>query len=270
MMRVNTMTANSHSLKLPGCTPEPLMAYLKALGIFRLVAEQKDPKSRACWQDDTFVLHSSLNREALLGFFLEEYRPTPIVSPWNGGSGFYSDGSRAAKEAVDSIRAEGPNRLEEYRQAIEASQKVLDYMGFDKKPSDREKPSLLAECRNWLPDAAVSWLDAVYVLTGADSELQPLLGSGGNDGNLDFSSNFMKNLRPVLSGLELGKKPSKRVDYEERRKGWLDSALFDDSHASLVKSAIGQFNPGRVGGPNATAGSVALCWVGLYYRGHEP
>ncbi len=254
MMEVNTMTTNFHPLTLPGCTPEPLMAYLKALGIFRLVAEQKDPKSRACWQDDAFVLQSSLDREALLGFFLEEYQPTPIVAPWNGGSGFYSDGSRAAKEAVDSIRAEDPNRLEEYRQAIEASQQILDYMGFVKKPSDSEKPSLLAECRNRLPDAAVSWLDAVYVLTGADSELQPLLGSGGNDGNLDFSSNFMKNLCPVLTGLELGKKPSKRVDYEERRKGWLDRALFGDSRAPLVKSAIGQFNPGGVGGPNATAG----------------
>ena len=28
----------SHVLELRGCTPEPLMAYMKALGIFRLVA----------------------------------------------------------------------------------------------------------------------------------------------------------------------------------------------------------------------------------------
>ena len=32
-------------IMLHGCTPEPLMSYLKALGILRLVAEQADPRS---------------------------------------------------------------------------------------------------------------------------------------------------------------------------------------------------------------------------------
>ena len=58
------------------------MAYLKALGIFRLVAEQKDSGARAFWQIDAFFLRSALDREALVKFFLHEYRPTPIVSPW--------------------------------------------------------------------------------------------------------------------------------------------------------------------------------------------
>ena len=34
---------------LKGCTPEPLMNYLKALGILRLVAEQRDPNAQGCW-----------------------------------------------------------------------------------------------------------------------------------------------------------------------------------------------------------------------------
>ena len=33
----------TQSLYLTGCTPEPLMNYLKTLGVFRLVAEQADP-----------------------------------------------------------------------------------------------------------------------------------------------------------------------------------------------------------------------------------
>ena len=41
-----------HRLELKGCTPEPLMSYLKALGIFRLVAEQKEKEVRAWWQND--------------------------------------------------------------------------------------------------------------------------------------------------------------------------------------------------------------------------
>jgi hypothetical protein len=37
-------------LILHGCTPEPLMSYLKALGILRLVAEQADPEARGAWR----------------------------------------------------------------------------------------------------------------------------------------------------------------------------------------------------------------------------
>lgn len=33
------------------------------------------------WHNDTFMLRSALDREALEEFFLEEYRPTPIVPP---------------------------------------------------------------------------------------------------------------------------------------------------------------------------------------------
>ena len=73
----------SYEVELRGCTPDPLMAYLKALGIFRLVSEQKDSSARAWWQGDTFFLHSALDREGLADFFLNEYRPTPIASPWN-------------------------------------------------------------------------------------------------------------------------------------------------------------------------------------------
>jgi len=36
-----------HEVVLEGCTPEPLMGYLKALGVLRLVAEQEDGKAEA-------------------------------------------------------------------------------------------------------------------------------------------------------------------------------------------------------------------------------
>ncbi len=34
------------------------MAYLKALGILRLVGEQKDPNARGWWENDVFWLRS--------------------------------------------------------------------------------------------------------------------------------------------------------------------------------------------------------------------
>ena len=79
-----------HDVELRGCTPEPLMSYLKALGVLRLVAEQADKNARAWWRDDTFYLSSTLNRRTLAEFFLENYRPTPVVSPWNSSSSITS------------------------------------------------------------------------------------------------------------------------------------------------------------------------------------
>ncbi|HID49928.1 MAG TPA: hypothetical protein EYP40_10025, partial [Chromatiales bacterium] len=81
--------AGRYRVHLQGCTPTPLASYLKALAIHRLVAEQKDPEARGWWQGQHFVLESTLDEDGLKAFFLDEYRPTPIIAPWNGGSGFY-------------------------------------------------------------------------------------------------------------------------------------------------------------------------------------
>jgi CRISPR-associated protein Csx17 len=40
---------------LAGCAPTPLAHYLKALGILRLVAEQKDENACGYWQGEHFV-----------------------------------------------------------------------------------------------------------------------------------------------------------------------------------------------------------------------
>lgn len=77
-----------HQYLLTGCTPVPLAHYLKVLGILRPVAEQKDPDACGRWRGEYFELRTSLSREELQKFFLEEYRPTPVLAPWNGGSGF--------------------------------------------------------------------------------------------------------------------------------------------------------------------------------------
>lgn len=87
-------------VKLTGCRPEPLASYLKALGVLRLVAEQKDHNAAGYWRGDHFVLRSSLSADALVAFFENEWRPTPIVAPWNGGSGF--TGVEDSEEDEDS------------------------------------------------------------------------------------------------------------------------------------------------------------------------
>ncbi len=263
----------SGEVVLTGCAPEPLMDYLKALGVFRLVAEQKDASARAFWCADTFVLRTTLDRDALVRFFLEDYRPTPVIAPWNGGSGFYPMDNQAA---IEALRSWADDRLGSYQDAIIAVRdiSVMDELlrQFEnaerigdpqarkaarseaKKARNEAKDEILNECRNRLSDDSIRWMDAAYVLTIEGPRYPPLLGSGGNDGRLEFSNNFMQNLLQAFTGVEAGKKPSKRIDPKEIRQEWLRAALLNDASPPLTGNSIGQFNPGGVGGPNASAG----------------
>ena len=87
------MTGRDHVLhvhELTGLKPDALATYLAALGIIRLLAEQKDACARGFWRDEHFVLVTELDWQAVERFFLEDYRPTPILAPWNLESGFFS------------------------------------------------------------------------------------------------------------------------------------------------------------------------------------
>src|SRR5690606_41400203 len=55
-------------------------------------------------------------------FFLRLYKPTPILAPWNGGSGFYNKDNKAALIAI--LNSSTP-RLELYRECIRLSEEAL-------------------------------------------------------------------------------------------------------------------------------------------------
>ncbi|MCL6636904.1 MAG: type I-U CRISPR-associated protein Csx17 [Alicyclobacillus sp.] len=227
-----------------GCRPLPLASYLKALGVLRLVSAQADETATGAWREDGFVLTSRLDRSALMRFFLEEYQPSPVVAPWNGGSGFYPKRQTAAA-AVDAIRQSGSPRFAAYRITVAAVDEILARLQLNAKPSEKGKEALIAACRNELPDDAVEWLDAVLVLTPQGASFPPLLGTGGNDGNLEFTNNFMQRLADVFD-LKTGQA-------HPLAASWLTAALFDEPVDGMVEAAIGQFSPGWAGGPNASA-----------------
>ena len=102
------------------------MNYLKALGVFRLVAgdtEHGDPAVRGMWRGDRFALVTCLDRDQLLAFFLEHYRPTPVIGPWGARSGFYPGPSESsARDALNAIvqAADTNARLAPFRDALRA------------------------------------------------------------------------------------------------------------------------------------------------------
>lgn len=232
-----------NTIRLTGCRPEPLLSYLKALGIFRLVAEQADKTARAAWQDDVFVLQTTLSETELLTFFAERYLPTPIVAPWAGGSGFFS-GDNA--QAVNEIAKSKSPRLAQYRQVIGQVCAILKDLGQADKPEDKDvKSNLLRVYQRELPDEFLKWMDSAVVLQNEGQKYPPILGTGGNDGRLDFTQNLMQRL------VEMGFADNELV---EESTSWLKNALYGMPASGLLKSAIGQFDPGRAGGPNATQG----------------
>lgn len=229
---------------LSGCSTRPLGAYLKGLGAFRLVAEQLDPSATAAWSAEFLRMSSSATERDIEAFFVEAYRPTPIVSPWNGSSGF--DDKRVPE--VERIIESNADRLEPYRRTIRQARQIVEAARRDAV----DKDALVKRCRARLPDEAIAWLDAAVVLTDDGPEYPPLLGTGGNLGRLELSRNYMGHLARVLS-LETGRGAAT----VEHSRSWLRAALFDDGDPTLVQQSIAQFDPGAAGGANmATIGKA--------------
>ncbi len=232
---------------LSGCAPVPLASYLKALGVLRLVAEQKAPDARGCWRGERFVLQSTLDEVGIMKFFLEEYRPTPVIAPWNGGSGFYAKDN---KSGIGNLQNNTAVRFEAYRQVIRQAAELLESSNFLERPQGDEKEKLIRMLRATLDESAIEWMDAALFISSDSVAFPPLLGTGGNDGRLDFTNNFMQRLVALFDPKSGAPTPG-----AER---WLGDAIFQQSSpALLVSAAIGQFSPGAAGGPNASAGFEA-------------
>lgn len=253
-----------NEIVLDGCAPTPLAGYLKALGVLRLLSTQY-PETRGFWRGDRFVLCTSLDREGIERFFLEDYAPTPVMAPWNAGSGFYyqerkgkeidpatgkkkklgiRDQPTAATKTIDAMLATTGSCFESYRQALKLCRATLIQSDLAEAPKNgAPKDSLVLKLRTSLSDECLDWLDAALLISAGSTQFPPLLGTGGNDGNLDFTNNFMQRLLDVIGPAQ-----------EQVSSRWLVTALFSKPAPNHVKSAIGQFSPGQAGGPNSTAG----------------
>lgn len=245
-------------LTLHGCSPTPLASYLKALGVLRLLSsatnsvkgEPADPHVRGWWEDERFHLRTALGREGVADFFLHDYAPSPIIAPWNGGSGFYP------KDNKDGIYPliSGPvaERFRPFATAIQCASETLELLDLSVRPTGDAKAGLVAMLRARLPAPALPWLDAALVLSGEGLRFPQLLGTGGNDGRLDFTNNLMRRL--FSEARPPGVFNASSGAASAASGSLLESALFAAPVHELTSVAVGQFSPGGAGGPNATTG----------------
>jgi CRISPR-associated protein Csx17 len=245
---------------LSGLRPEPLGRYLAGLGLIRLLGEQADPAATAAWSRAGLVIETTVGD--IEAWLAEEYVPTPVLSPWNGGSGFGAK-DKESKCRLEDLLARRSPRLGALREAIAVAEEVMrtaraaGWIEPDGKGGEKvdDKGRIVQEFRNRCPDALLPWIDATVVLADQQTFFPPLLGTGGNDGRLDFSTNFHERL---LETLDLAAKG--RV----RSLACARDLLTGTEAERLASAAVGQFDPAAAGGqgssPFGAAGSLVNPW----------
>ncbi len=278
------MTINN--LRLDGCAPTPLAFYLKAIGILRLVSEQADPSVRGWWNGDRFHLATSLNTTTLEHFLLRDYEPTPFLSSWNRGSGFFIEndpglkplesatakrfnafnrgirnsqsllkGLKDADGAVRAIKEEtkdssiSPAERKRIRDSYEYQQRLKEA----EKRFKHEKSDLLPLLRKGVRGQIREWMDAAMVLDAEGIPKYPsLLGTGGSDGRFDFTNNAMKRLAEIFDLESDEGNPKLSATQWVRGSLWGQASL-----CSLGGKPAGQYLPGTAGGANNSNGPEA-------------
>lgn len=186
---------------LTGCAPAPLAHYLKALGVLRIVGEQKDRAARGWWQDEHFCLMSSLDRAGLERFFLEEYAPTPIFNPWGARSGFYPGSSeRAARLALERIEASSDARLATLRAAAAAVRAAIQEVGGSKPDTDENEMLLIDKLKARVRGAGADWLSTVVAEIDESYRKPALVGTGGNEGSGSYTSAYLSAVVACVIG----------------------------------------------------------------------
>ena len=249
-----------NTIHLHGCRAEPLLSYLAGLGVVRLVSEQINPDVSARWDGDHLVITGKeLDESKLVEFFAEDYRPTPLIAPWNGRGGFQDGQERPSEKIVKKVELSSSKRLEPYRRAIEVARLTWEVARGHQlieggKIPNKRKAQFVELCRARFPDDALAWLDASVVLLDDDIAFPLILGgAGGVIGSLDASFRFLEYLDDLgLLGVPISES-TRRNRKQLDRRALLQHVLFRDSEARLGRGSTGQFDPGGVGGPNSSS-----------------
>jgi CRISPR-associated protein Csx17 len=234
----------STEVSLRGLRAATLGSYLSALGLLRVLAAQRDREVRLRWAGDLPVLVGADDVDGLAEWLVDAYRPSPLVSPWNAGSGFAGNGkSVEAEKALAKFEHSDDLRLTPLREAIAAGRVVVatgrerGWAG-ESMWAKEHKQAVISLCRGSFPDEALPWIDVAAVLSGPEVSYNPLAGTGGNFGRQELSATYLQHLALVIG-------PDADRDHAI---GWARAALTGAEDVPYKRAAVGQFDPGRAGG----------------------
>ncbi|HET7306191.1 MAG TPA: type I-U CRISPR-associated protein Csx17 [Gammaproteobacteria bacterium] len=263
-----------NEIVLAGCSPTPLANYLKALGVLRLLSVRY-PDTRSFWRGDRFVLLTPIDKEGVIDFFLNDYQPSALVTPWNGRGGFLEgdeeggeESSRAGAQMVRVFSGESvANRFLPLANILNSITKVnaVGHLNTEraelkrlrasekakgkKNLSDEEKEAisrqealvksikgeLLQELRNNLPDDLLPWFDACLALVNDPS-------SGGKKS----APSPLLGAGGLDGSMDFGVNYLKRLNdvFEpytglprESAQEWLSNAFFGEPTSSLYSNS---------------------------------
>lgn len=231
---------------LKGLNSSVLGEYLAAVGLHRLVAGQADPTATLSWHGSTPIVRSTLSEKQLRRFLADDAEPAPLVAPWNGKyvGGFHRTANSRDTRLWARIRNSTLPRLALYRRVIAAVDANVEEHGWAHNLTGEEKTLAIRMLRNTLPDEALDFLDASVVISDESVRYPPLLGTGGNIGNLDLVITYGEFVEAVTGLVE----PPKRGPAPDPNQ-WL-AEVFDSAPRPRVKGTPGQYDGAGIGGSN--------------------
>ncbi|MDG6224857.1 MAG: type I-U CRISPR-associated protein Csx17 [Candidatus Thermoplasmatota archaeon] len=286
---------NVNDITLEGCSPVPLASYLKALGVFRLVAEQKDRKVRGYWKNDRFHLVTRMTENELIDFFVKEYKPSPILSPWNGRSGFLEEDEDSNRKGAVLKKSFSDNisiRFSNIRKMIKILNEFEEINNLNNIRNHRKNVenelNIIKKIKNKTNEDLINenvLKEEKNILSNSESELKNnLLNVLRNklpddilswmDSTLSLKSDIdsKPEMLPLLGSGGVDGSQDFSVNFLERicdlfsletgnpreaTNFLLINSLFNLNINSIPSTTVGQFNPNAAGGMNAQSGFEA-------------
>lgn len=236
-------------MQLNGLKTTPIYSYLSAIALVRLV-----PGLRGWWEGNSFCVDASW--EELSHYLLEEYVPSPILTPWNKSGGWLvAPKSKGNVKHVEAYRSSTSPRLAAIRETVEViDREIAPYLNAQTFSSARgwasedDKAEFVARLRASAPDAFLAWLDTVYGFLPEKMVSIPLAGKAGSEGTGEYSKTFGDALFALIDPNGVPKKGAKAA---------LRALLFAESAPVLEKVSPGLYDPSSGGmGRDFRSGSL--------------
>lgn len=234
---------------LPGLDQAVPLRWLAGIGLLGLIETQHHPGVFSRWLRGRLQLLGPVSGPEIERFLLTRYAPSPILSPWLRSGAF---GSAKGRALLGRFLASETPRLEPLRRALlELEGEALPNPLTPSSRRKRLRRELLGRWsgRNW-----------VRAATGPEGDQSlPLLGTGGNDGRMDFAHSFLRRLVSVIP-FEDGQR--RRSDPQGQLRGSLYREAWPGARDG---EGVGLLHPAACGGEGAP--SNGLSW--LYLLGLE-